>query len=78
MYGFVSGNNLNLHYYTVQFSVSAHTCHILLHMGIKTDCRGRTKLLGKSSENKFSFSLLEIYNGNTKGVDFQAETCLTT
>lgn len=35
MYGFVSGNNLNLHYYTVQFSVSAHTCHILLHMGRK-------------------------------------------
>lgn len=63
---FVSGNNLNLHYCTMQFSISAHTYHTLLHMGRKTDLRGRTKFLGKNSKHIFTFSLLEIYNWNTK------------
>lgn len=41
----VSGNNLNLHYCTMQFSVSAHTYHTQFHMGRKTDLRGRKKIV---------------------------------
>lgn len=59
---FVSGNNLNLHYCTRQFSISAHTYHALLHIGRTTDLGGRTKFLGKNTENIFTSSLLEIYN----------------
>lgn len=59
---FVSGNNLNLHYCTMQFSISAHTYHALLHIGRKTDLGRRTKFLGKNSENIFTSSLLETYN----------------